>query len=400
MPAPLPAVEAAVAELGVAAAVDGLALVHDARLQGRERHHHLEGRAGRVGALDGLGGERAVVVARQPPVIRDRDAAHEQVRVEGRRRGDREQVARADVHHDGRRALLAHPHLREVLQARVHGELEVGAGRGRPVAQLAHDAAPGVDLDLPGAGRAPQLPLAPGLHAVLADLEARDLEERVGVGELRQVVVRHRPDIAHDVGEVLLERVLARQAHLGRDARKRGGVDRDAGDLLPGEAVGDGDGHEGVAALQFAARALQIRGRHLHEALEAGQRLVEVARVLAHDHHAVVLPVAGHQPTVPIEDRAARGRQQPGVDAVLLGEQAVLVGLLDLQAVHARAEHPGHAELERAQHQRAPAHAARRECGVARGPPHAGLPLATPSRAEARGRRAPSTAWTTSAAAG
>ena len=61
----LPAVEAAVAERGEAGAVDRVAGADDAGLERGERHHHLEGRAGRIGAGDGLVGERAVFVVQQ-----------------------------------------------------------------------------------------------------------------------------------------------------------------------------------------------------------------------------------------------------------------------------------------------------------------------------------------------
>ena len=59
--------------------------------------------------------------------------------------------------------------------------------------ELAHDAAGGVDLDPLGARAAAQDVLVFRLDADLADLEARDPQDRVGILELGEVVVADRP---------------------------------------------------------------------------------------------------------------------------------------------------------------------------------------------------------------
>ena len=77
--------------------------------------------------------------------------------------------------------------------------------------------------------------------------------------------------------------------------------------------------------------------------------------------------IAGEQAAVAVEDVAAGRREQPDVDAVLLGEQAVFLVLEDLEVAHAPAERTDHPELEPQQHQAASCDAGRGRIG---GAPH------------------------------
>ena len=58
-----------------------------------------------------------------------------------------------------------------------------------------------------------------------------------------------------------------------------------------------------------------------------------------------MLPVLGERDAEAVEDAAARRRQQPQIDAVLLGQDRVPVVLQDLQLVHPRRQRGGEQRL-------------------------------------------------------
>ena len=341
----LPAVEAAVADLEMAGAVDGFGEVQLSGLERGQCHHHLEGRAGRVDALHRLVGQGPVFVFQQGLVIGDRDAAHEKVGVVAGGRGAGQQVARCAVDHHRRRAFLGQPCVGVGLQRVVDGDLDIGAGGAFLPFEFAHHPAGGVDLDPLGAGLAAQQLLALGLEPDLADLEAGDQQQGIGRVDPLEVAVADRADIAHDMGVGLAMGVAARQAHVGGDAGQGRGVDGDAADVFPADAVGDGDGRVAAQAFEVAAGAFQLLGVERDQLRQAGNHVFDVARFLAHHGDAVAGHVLGYGHAVAVEDAAAGRRDQADVDAVLVGEQAELVGLLDLEVAHAQgqgADEAGH----------------------------------------------------------
>jgi hypothetical protein len=117
-----------------------------------------------------------------------------------------------------------------------------------------------------------------------------------------------------------------------------------------------------------------ILGGQRNDRGQPRQHILHIARILARDDHAVVLFVPRHQPPVAVKDQPPRGRDQPDVDAVFLGQQAEFVGLLDLHVAHARAQHGDEGQLRCPQHQRPARHLARAGFGIAGRPPHSRLP--------------------------
>ncbi len=91
----------------------------------------------------------------------------------------------------------------------------------------------GIDLNPLGPGRAAQRRLHLGFDAILADLKARNLQQRVGVFELAQVIITDGADIAHNMGKILMQRVVARQADFGCYAGQRGRIDCDLAEFVP-----------------------------------------------------------------------------------------------------------------------------------------------------------------------
>ena len=73
------------------------------------------------------------------------------------------------------------------------------------------------------------------------------------------------------------------------------------------------------------------------------ERLVDAfGRLLGHQQHAVIAPVVGQLDAETVEDAAARRRDQPLGDAVVLGLGHVLVAVADLQLVEPPGQHREH----------------------------------------------------------
>ena len=62
-------------------------------------------------------------------------------------------------------------------------------------------------------------------------------------------------------------------------------------------------------------------------------------RLLGHDQHAVIAPVAGKRDAEAVEDAAARGREQPLIDAVVFGLVEIVVAVHDLKLIEPPGEH-------------------------------------------------------------
>ena len=232
------------------------------------------------------------------------------------------------------------------LEAEIEGEGEVFAGGALDAAEFAHHPAGGADLDLLGAGVAAEVALELGLDAGLADLEARDLQDRVGVLDLGEVGLGDRADVADDVRGGRAIGVEAAEADLGDHAGQERGVGGDADHVVPAQVLGDDDRDEGAAAGHFLQRAFLEVGGKIDQGGEAGQHRRGVAGLLAHHRDAVVLPVAGEEHALAVEDLAAGGGEQADVDAVFLGEEAVAFVLDDLQVAHAPGERADHSGLK------------------------------------------------------
>ena len=124
------------------------------------------------------------MLSRKRVVILRRNPTHEQVRIERRRRGHGQKIAGLDVDHHRPGTFFGQPSLRVILKPVVDGQLQIVAGGEFVPAQLAHHTATGIHLD-PARARTPaQIALKLGLDPDLADLELRDLQQRVGVFQL------------------------------------------------------------------------------------------------------------------------------------------------------------------------------------------------------------------------
>ena len=95
-----------------------------------------------------------------------------------------------------------------------------------------------------------------------------------------------------------------------------------------------------------------------------------VARLFARDGDSVAGHVLGDDAALAVEDAAARGGEKLEVDAVLVGQQAELVGLIDLKVVHSEQQCAQHRHLRTTEHECAPRDAALAFGAVAGGASH------------------------------
>jgi hypothetical protein len=259
------------------------------------------------------------------------------------------------VEDHGRRTLLETEALMdEALQVQVQREVQILARLAVPTIQLLDLAADRIDLEAAQPGPPAQLLLVDLLDAALADPELRQLEQRIA----GQLVLRYRPDIPDHVGSELARRVVPEQPGIEGHARQVRPVDRDPGDLGPVQILAHRDRHEGPAPARL--------GQHLQRALvgqgdqpaEIAERRPEILGLLGNHQDPVGRRVAGERCAVPVEDPAARRRQEPMIDAVLVGEQGILVGRDHLQIVEPAGQQAEQAELAGAEQERAAGEAA------------------------------------------
>ncbi len=115
----------------------------------------------------------------------------------------------------------------------------------------------------------------------------------------------------------------------------------------------------------------------MDEAPQLADGFVDVAGFFAHDHDAVVLRIVGHDDAVAIIDQAPCRCDEAHVDAVLLGQQPELLGLLDLHLPHPPGETAHERRLCDAKNQRAPGDPAAAQSRVCRDPLHSRCPSAS-----------------------
>ena len=143
---------------------------------------------------------------------------------------------------------------------------------------------------------------------------------------------------------------MPRQPHAGGDAGQRRGVYGNLRDLGPAQPVGQRDRHERAAPRQLLAGFFQLDRIERDQPGQAGDHRVHIARVLFDDGDAVLLPVDRQRDAVAIVDQPAGGREQADIDAVFIRQQAKLIGLVHLQEMHPRRQHPGDTQLRAPQH--------------------------------------------------
>ena len=332
----LPAEEGPASDLEMARAPEAVVGLDTSGAQGGQADDGLEGGAGRIrprdrvvelgkvhdGALDlfGIGGQ-------------------ERVRIEIRLGADREDLAGARVHRDGRppsRRGRAQGVVGRFLHGRVDGEVDVAPGLPGEPLQHALQAPLGVDFHADAAVAAGQLRLEGLLEARLAD--ARVGAIALGL-ELAPLLRAHLAHVAEEVAGETSERVVAPRLDDEVDAGVDGLELRELEHRLRREVLGETDGGllprrllEGLEELGRVAP--QLTGQL------AGQGLEVLADVpLAGQEDEGERGLAGDQrdPRM-VVDAAARGGLVDDLGAVALRGQPVFRHVEDLKLDHAQAE--------------------------------------------------------------
>ena len=352
--APAPAMELAAGDFQRAIAEEGAAVVDNARLKPGQQRDHLEGRAGRIDALHGLVGQRAVVMFGQRLVIGRGNATHEQVRIEDRVRGNGHDIAIGHVDDHGGGGFLAQALHGVILQPRIQRHLQGGALLALLPAEFAHLAACGVHLDLANARLAAQDRFQLVLGPDLAELEFRQHQHRVGIFHFRQVVIRDPTDIAQHMGEIAPARIDPRQNRFRLHAGQRRCVHGDRAELVPTQVIADADRGAGAALGDSRQQLGGLLVRHRHQQAQLGHYLIDIAGQFAGDGGTVILFIAGDHQTIAVMDQPAHRRQQAKLDRVAIRKQPIFVGMFDLHRAQPPGQRADHRRLNDAQHHPAP----------------------------------------------
>ncbi len=97
---------------------------------------------------------------------------------------------------------------------------------------------------------------------------------------------------------------------------------------------------------------MRSRSDKRHQARKIAQGLFQILGLLGHQDRAVVREIGGERHAEAVQDEAAGRWQQPQVDAVFVGQQAILLRLDDLQVIEARNERSHQRRLHAAQNHR------------------------------------------------
>ena len=262
----------------------------------------------------------------QPGVAVDR--AGEAIDLEGRRRHHGQHVAVAGVHHDHRAGLALHRALGRLLHAAIDGGDDLGARVGLGRLDQADLAAHRVDLDPLAAVLAPQELVEEPLEAGLPDHVA------AAVPALLELVVVGLADVAEEVGGEAARRVRALRLDLHDHARQLELPLLHAGHLVDAQAAPhahrqDGFGrHAGDGVLELGERDLQQRGQPPQRDVALHGVAIELARDQRQGEGRTVVD---QRQSIAIEQDAARGRDGPHPDAILLRRLLEAAALEDLQ---------------------------------------------------------------------
>lgn len=224
-----------------------------------------------------------------------------------------------------------------MLQFPVDGEVDILSRRCGLAAQLADDAAMGIDLHAADAGIASNLFVERFFDAALADAEAGKRQERIGIVLL--VFGADGGNVAQHMREFRAEGIGAGFADIGLDAGKIGKIEVDTGEIIPTQIFRH---HHWRKRFVFRHIAQDFFALAIRERNEAGDRidrsLCAARCLLRHQQDAVIAPVVGKLNAEAIYDPAARGRDEALVDAVVFGLRHEILEIEDLQLVEAAGE--------------------------------------------------------------
>ena len=154
--------------------------------------------------------------------------------------------------------------------------------------------------------------------------------------------------------ERLAERVVARFADLGLDTRQVRRVDIDSRKLLPREVLDRRDGNKRPVARDLAHDLAAFVVAERDQPGQSIEGAFDIVGLFRHQDDPIVAPIVRELDTESIENAPAPRRQEPQVDAVLIGQHLVLGGLNDLEVVEPADQHSQQRGLAASEQRRAP----------------------------------------------
>ena len=292
------------------------------------------------------------------------DAVDERIRIEARRRDEREHIAGCRFDRDQCPAAARERLFGDLLQTDIDRQFKVVARRCLGARQRAHRPAAGGDFDFLKTGLAVQFRFVALLDADLADVvgalvvvrvEARIVVIRIavvliaGVVDAVLIALRNPPDVADHVCRSRPERILAEQARAHFHARKAEALCGEARDFVVGEAGAD---RQALEVLRVFLQLLEAAPVACVDRDHGGQivdhvfeRVVQLRR---RDFQRVRRVVLGQHHAVTVGDDAAVRHDRRDRDAVFVGLQRVLAVVPDLQDQETETDQPEADEHEHA----------------------------------------------------
>src|SRR5690625_4645608 len=129
------------------------------------------------------------------------------------------------------------------------------------------------------------------------------------------------------------EGIMSGLADLDADTRQVRSIDSDCADFLPGQAVAYPHRHERTETLNVPLDPLPILRAYLDKQGQPLQHPAVVLCLLSNQQHLIVLAVDRNGNSLAVDDLAARRRQKPHRDAVVLRQQAVAFRIENLKLI-------------------------------------------------------------------
>ena len=111
-------------------------------------------------------------------------------------------------------------------------------------------------------------------------------------------------------------------------------MNADAGELLPGQVVGNRGRQVGAALADLPMQAGQIPFGQRKQARQTQEGLFQIVDLFRDDHHLKIGAVGGKFRAIAVQNASPRRGQQFDIDAVLVRHQAVAISLHHLQVIH------------------------------------------------------------------
>src|SRR5690606_32024910 len=296
----------------VAAAEAGLGGKDDAVFERGERHQRLHGRAGRIDAAQRAVVHGAIRIFREREILRTREAAREEVRIEARRADEGDDVSVRRIDCDGGGSLSAQRFLRSLLHALIDREVKVVAReRLMPLecGGLGPDALDASALRIDEQLLIARAPVQLGFVGAFDAGLARQSRARVLLDvESLLVVFADRADIADRVHAGVAERVVAGQARPDLDAGELVSTRRKPRELFLSQLQLYRHGIEAASRTDIFLDRRNIRAFDQAELCKPVQRLIDVAYLLACELELIRRRVRRERQAVAIENQAAIGR--------------------------------------------------------------------------------------------